>query len=202
MTKTPRRAESPVFPFVLGLTFLFVGWYQLEDRIIAPLRLSKDRAESFDATLIRVVDTPDRKVSTGADGRGYGWELVPGVHVLYFEGFGPIEYPRALGASMRKLQLNTSYQVEAQPWGTYYWRVARDTLPFKIVRIFNSEDRSDPGHRVLISLKQGGETLVESQTAVSMARKGMIFGAFVSAFFLGFGVLIMFGWLLMLTGRS
>lgn len=170
------------------LLFLFIGWYHLEERVLAALAKSADKVETFEANLNRVVFTPDVYYPTGAGGRGSGWALSPGKHDLYFNGHDRIVFPYEMGEFMRRLPVNTTYVVEVQPWGSQYWRWIRNQLPTAAREVLNIRDQAPPDYLVLTSLRKDGETIVEPATTISYARAGIPFGIFLTLFFGGIGL--------------
>mgnify|MGYP000852312092 CR=1 FL=1 len=186
--KARRDRKGRVIAFVLAAMFFFIGWYHFEDRIMAPLRLLANPAERFEAVLLRVGDQPDVKGPSSAGGRGSGWVTIAGEHALYFEGFRAVEFPRKISPLMHSLKLNETYSVEARPWGRPFWRMVKGWLPKEIVRVFNVETRKNSDHRMLISLSQNGETIVDAET-IAAAQQGILFGIFLTLFYSLIGVL-------------
>lgn len=189
--------DSPIIALALGMAFLFVAWCHVEDRVIAPLLLSEERAEHFDAVLETVANSPDRVSPTGKG----GWEGIAGHHSLYFDHLGPIEFPRSLAASLQSLVPGARYEVSVQPWGTGHWRAVKSWLPTAIVEIINNETRSAEGHRMLVSLGQNGVTVISATDTISQARQNVLPGIGLALFFGLIGLVFIAHLILFLLGR-
>lgn len=178
-TNTGNGRESPIIAAVLAVIFLFVAWCHFEDRVIAPLLLSEERAQHLDAVLETVADSPDRASPTGKG----GWEVTAGHHSLYFDRVGPVEFPRSMVSSFRSLIPGARYELGVQPWGTGHWRMVKRWLPTAVMQIINTETRSAERHQMLVSLGKDGEILVGAADTISEARQNVLPGIGLVLFF-------------------